>query len=279
MEPGKPEGPALTKGHWDFKPSWSKSGDMFVGFRRTKDDPVTVNWTSATFIMKADGTGYHELTDGTHTDFNPTWTRDGRNVPLWNRKNPKTGGFFVMQGKVGGKPGEEIAVTDESYHTWVFSTVKDGRLLVSSTHPSQGWGLYLMSRKPGRTQTYERIDCELAKTGILDRVSVSPSEKKVCFEYQKGFEYKDPGRTLYIADFDAGRRTITNARPFANPDGKPYWIAYPRWIDGESAIVYHSYETGIGQLYVYSLADGSTKRISTDPRADYRYPHGEAAPN
>jgi hypothetical protein len=28
----------------------------------------------------------------------------------------------------------------------------------------------------------ERIDSELAKKGILDRVSISPSETKVCFE-------------------------------------------------------------------------------------------------
>ena len=37
-------------------------------------------------------------------------------------------------------------------------------------------------------------------------------------------------------------------------------------------------ETGKGQLYVYRLEDGSTKRVSTNPNADYRYPHGEAAP-
>jgi Tol biopolymer transport system component len=43
-------------------------------------------------------------------------------------------------------------------------------------------------------------------------------------------------------------------------------------------VVYHSYETGKGQLYVYRLEDGSTRRVSTNPNADYRYPHGEAAP-
>ena len=73
-------------------------------------------------------------------------------------------------------------------------------------------------------------------------------------------------------------RTITNLKPFANEDGKPIWFAYPRWIDGESAVVYHSGETGKNQLYVYRLDDGSTKRVSTNPQADYRYPHGEAAP-
>jgi Tol biopolymer transport system component len=155
----------------------------------------------------------------------------------------------------------------------------DGRILVSCAHPTQGWGYYLMTRRAGAKPLYERIDCELAKKGLLDRISVSPSETKVCFEYQTGFEYKDPGRTLYIADFDVKNRTITNVKAIANKEGRPIWYAYPRWIEGEAAVVYHSYETGKGQLYVYRLEDGSTKRVSTSAGADYRYPHGEAAPS
>ena len=44
-------------------------------------------------------------------------TRDGKNTPIWNRKNDETGGFFVVASKVGNRPGQEIALTDESYHT------------------------------------------------------------------------------------------------------------------------------------------------------------------
>ena len=251
---------------------------MLVCFRRTKDDPVTVNWRSAIFVINVDGTGFHQLSDGTHTDFNPTWTRDGLNTPIWNRKNDKTGGFCVMQGKVGGKPGEEVAITDRGYHNWVYSTLVDGRLFVACAHPTQRWGYYLMTRKPGGTPMYERIDCELAKKGLLDRVSVSPSEKKICFEFMTGFKFKEPGHALYIADFDVQKRAITNLKAIANEQEKQIWFAYPRWIEGEAAVVYHSYETGKGQLYAYRLEDGSTRRVSTNAGADYRYPHGEAAP-
>ena len=277
-ELGQPKGKPLTTGHWDFKPSWSKTCNKLVFFRRYKDDPVTVNWLSAICIINVDGTGFHQLTDATVANFNPTWTRDGFNTPIWNRKNPATGSFHVMQSKVGGKPGEEVAITDESYHTWAYSSLTDGRILVSSTHPTQGWGYYLMTPHVGGKPLFEHIDCELAKKGLLDRISVSPSEKRACFEFQMGFTYKDPGRTLYIADFDVQKRTITNARGFANQQEKPIWYAYPRWIDSEAAVVYHSYETGKGQLYVYRLEDGCTKRVSKNAGADYRYPHGEAAP-
>ena len=83
---GQPEGKPVTSGHWDFKPSWSKTGDMLVCFRRLIDDPVTVKWKTAIFVVQVDGSGFHQLSDGTHTDFNPTWTRDGQNTPIWNRR-------------------------------------------------------------------------------------------------------------------------------------------------------------------------------------------------
>jgi Tol biopolymer transport system component len=278
-EVGKPEGRPLTTGYMDFKPSWSKTGEKLVFFRRYKDDPVTVNWLSAICIISVDGTGFHQLTDATIANFNPTWTRDGHNSPIWNRKNPKTGSFYVMQSKIGGHPGEEVALTDETYHTWAYSSLTDGRIVVSCNHPKLGWGYYLMTCGEGGKPQYERIACTLTTKGLLDRVSVSPSEEKVCFEFQKGFVYRDPGRTLYIADFDPHQRSITNLRPIANEDGKPFWYAYPRWIEGDTAVVYHMMnQSGKGQLFLYRLQDGSTKRVSANAGADYRYPHGEAAP-
>jgi Tol biopolymer transport system component len=278
-EIGKPEGKPLTTGHMDFKPSWSKTGNMLVCFRRTKDDPVTVNWKSAISVINVDGTGLHQLSDGTHTDFNPTWTRDGLNTPIWNRKNDKTGGFYVMQSNVGNRPGQEVALTDETFHTWAHSCLMDGRILVNSLHPTLGWGVFLMSRKEGGKPPYERVQCELGSRGQLHRASISPSEKKICFEFLRGHSFTEPGHTLYIGDFDAQQHTITNLKVIANEEGKPLWYAYPRWIEGEAAVVYHmTGQTGKGQLYVYRLEDGSTRRVSANARADYRYPHGEAAP-
>jgi len=271
---GTPEGKPLTSGHWDFKPSWSKTGDMLVFFRRVKNDPVVTNWKTAIHIIKVDGTGLHALSDGTHTDFNPTWTRDGTNTPIWNRRHPDRVSFYVMASKVGAKPGDEYPLTDKSYHTWAYSCLKDGRILVQCAHPKLGWGYFLMTPKPGGQPKFERIECDLARHGLLDRISISPSETKICFEYQKGFVYKNSGRTLYIADFDARKPSITNPKPFANAEGVERWFAYPRWTKDEKAIVYHASPS----LYMYFLEDGSTIKVSTRDGADYRYPHCEATP-
>ena len=276
--PGAPEGRPLTTGHMDFKPSWSATGDLLVCFRRLVDDPETQRWKTAIFIMGADGSGFHTLSDGTRTDFNPTWSRDGANTPVWSRKNDTTGGYFVMRGKVGGKPGEETALTDPRFHTWAHSCLADGRILVNSAHPQLGYGEFLLSRGRDGEARYERLANELGGRGQLHRASISPDERRICFEFLPGAKFQEPGHTLYHADFDARKRTITNPKPFANAAGRQQWFAYPRWINGTAEIVFHSSESGRNQLYVHHLADGTTKRVSTDARADYRYPHGEAAP-
>lgn len=272
---GEPETRAITKGHWDFKPSWSTTGDYLVFFRRLKNDPEVSKWITAMCVIKSDGTGFHQLSDGTFTDFNPTWTRDGTNTPVWNRKHPDGGRYSIMASAIGASPGQEVALTDPSYHAWVHSALRDGRLLVAATPPGRRRGYYLMTPHAGGTPTFERISCELGETGILDRISVSPSETKICFEYQTGFKYEFPGRTLYVADFDAMQRTITNLTPIANAEGAKVWYAYPRFTKGEESIVFHAG----GKLFLYTLADGSTRQVSTDDAADYRYPHGEATPN
>lgn len=272
---GQPEGEAITTGHWDFKPSWSITGDHLVFFRRLKNDPVVSNWITQLCIINADGTGFHPLSDGTFTDFNPTWTRDGTNTPVWNRKNREKGGYQIMAGKIGGKPGEVIALTGKDYHAWVHSAVKDDRLFVSAIPPKLGYGHFLMKPNPGGEPTFERVTCELAKTGSLDRLSISPDETKICFDYHPGKENPMPGRTLYVADFDVKARTITNAKPFANVERQKVWFDYPRWTKDGNAIVYMAG----GKLFLHTLADGTTKQVSTDPKADYRYPHGEATPN
>jgi len=271
---GTPEGKPLTSGHQDFKPSWSKTGNMLVFFRRLKDDPVVTNWKTQIHIINVEGTGLHPLTNGTHTDFNQTWTRDGTNTPIWNRKNPTTGSFYVMKSKVGAKPGQEVALTDKRYHTWAYSCLIDGRILVQCAHPQQGWGYYLMTLNPSGEPHFERIECPMALKGILDRISISPSETRICFEYQTGHRYKDTGRTLYIADFDANEPSITNAKAFANEERANRWFAYPRWSKDEKMIVYHASPS----LYIYNVEDGSTIKVSTQEGADYRYPHMEAAP-
>lgn len=73
-----------------------------------------------------------------------------------------------------------------------------------------------------------------------------------------------------MADCDADQRTITNLTAFANAEGAKVWYAYPRFTKGEESIMFHAG----GKLFLHTLADGSTRQVSTDDTAAYRYPHG-----
>jgi hypothetical protein len=271
---GTPEVKPITQGHWDFKPSWSKTGDKLVFFRRLVNAKEVSNWKTAICIINVDGSEFHQLTDGAHTDFNQTWTRDGSNTPIWSRRTPDTQRYRVFASKIRAKPGEEIALTPEEFNTWAFSCLKDGRILVRANPPKQGPGYYLMSPNLEGTPKYERIQCELDKGGILARISLSVDEKRVCFEYQKGFKKTIPSRILYLADFNVSKPAMTNFKPFANEAGEKIWFAYPRWTRDQSAIVCHAGR----KLFLYTPDKGTTKQVSPNNQADYRYPHGEATP-
>ena len=277
---GHPDGKPLTDGPADMKPSWSKQGDLLVFFRITKHAPRIPDWKTAICVVKADGTGFRRLTDGTQTDFNPTWTRDGSNLAVFNRQNPKTGGYIVMLAKPDGRPGEEYAVSDTRHHTYAYSCLEDGRMFVSSSRqPSKG-GYFLMKPDREGNAEYEPIQCDLATEGRLDRVSIIPDQTKVCFEFQQGFgEYRYPGRAVYIADFDAKTPAVTNPKVIANETfARDVTYLYPRWTKDQSAVVYHCNKSGTSQLYMYRLKDGSTIRVSADPKGNYMFPHGEATP-
>ena len=281
---GTPEGRPITTGHHDMKPSWSKTGDSLVFFRVIAFAKQVPDWKTAICTIKTDGSGFRQLTDGTHTDFNPTWTRDGQNLIVLNRQDKQVVGthsYVVMFTRSDAGPGDEYAVSDTRTPTESLSCLKDGRELVWAF---RGLGIkrgyFLMT--PGRDNSakYEPLQCELANAGLLDRVSVSPGETKICFEFQRGSgAYRYPGRILYIADFDARAKTITNPKIIANEAGDPDTVyLYPRWTRDESAVVYHCNKTGKNQLYLYRLKDGSTIRVSTNAGADYMFPHGEATP-
>lgn len=235
---------------------YPENGSPGVGFR-----PV---------LTKLNLDGFHRPTYGRHTDFNQAWTRDGTNLRIWHKWNHKDRFHYVMSGNMDHVPGTTWAIplTSPSYHTWAYTCLSDGRILVQSNPPNQELGYYLMTPSKNASPKFEPIQCNLATKGVLDRISLSPSETKVCFEFQTGFGDNVPGRTLYVAEFDAKQPAITNAKPFANEDEKPIRYAFPRWSVDESAIVFQA----DGKLYLYNLANKLTTKMSTTE------PHMKRAP-
>ncbi|MHC4592061.1 MAG: ankyrin repeat domain-containing protein [Planctomycetota bacterium] len=277
---GGPDGEPITAGPGDMKPSWSKTSGEIVFFRVTKFASDVLDWKTAICVVHADGTGFRKLTDGTHTDFNPTWTRDGTEKAVFNRRDPGSGSFSIHMTTAEANPGDEHVVSDRRFSSYAYTCLKDSRMFVScGDHPS-GPGYFLMNPSTEGKPTYERVNFAFGLDGTIDRVSLSPGEKKLCYEFQKGFgPYRYPGRTLYIADFDVASRTVSH--PVAITDAEPdpeISRLYPRWTNDESAVVYHCDRSGMSQLYMYRLKDKSTILVSTNPGVDYMFPCGENTP-
>jgi hypothetical protein len=190
------------------------------------------------------------------------------------------GRFAAYMTTADAKPGGEVPIGDPTSSSYVLSCLKDGRIFVMGFSQTSRDRYFLLTRSVDGKAKMEPVKFAFPLQGLLDRLSVSPSETKVCYELQKGFgAYKYPGRTLYIADFDVAKRTVSNPKAItdANPDPNVLWL-YPCWTKDESAVVYYSDKSGKPQLYLYRLADGSTIRVSTNADATYKHPCGEATP-
>jgi Tol biopolymer transport system component len=277
---GTPDGKPLTDGPNDLKPSWSQTGDKIVFFRTPRLTAQVSSWKTAICVINADGSGFRKLTDGTQTDFNPTWSRDGKNRIYFSRRDPTAGRFAAYMTTADASPGDEIAVGDPATSSYVLSCLKDGRIFVMGWSQTSRDRYFLLTPAAEDKAKMEAVKFAFALPGLLDRLSVSPSETKLCYELQNGFgAYKYPGRTLYIADFDVATRTVSNPKAITdtNPDPNVLWL-YPCWTKDESAVIYYSDKTGKPQLYLYRLADGSTVRVSTNPNATYKHPCAEATP-
>ena len=118
----------------------------------------------------------------------------------------------------------------------------------------------------------------MLKRGLMARISVSPDETMVCYGHMLGHKFKEPGHAMCIADFDVDKLRMTNHRIIANKEYKPAWYAYPRWTRDGKAVIYHANTSGKGRLFLYTLADGSTKQVSKNDAVDFRYPHVEDTP-
>ena len=81
----------VTSGHQDYKPSWSKTGERLTFFRFVSKGRGFHTWRTKICVVNIDGTRFRELTTGDYPHFNPTWTRDGSNMIIFNRHSTERG--------------------------------------------------------------------------------------------------------------------------------------------------------------------------------------------
>ncbi len=270
----------LTTGHDDFKPVWSPSGDTIAFFRAISDAGDFYQWRTKLCVIHADGTGYRELTDGSHRDFNPTWTRDGTGRILFNRYaeggDPSRNDAYWTT--PDASPGDEVQLNHGAGWEWVDAGLLDGRLFVDRYNPVSGYqSSYLLT--PGDGGGYR----ELARPThrYWHKVSVSPSQTRVAYMLDLSGTpgiYSDD--VLYWAELDLESGAVTNPVLITRPEGGACINEYPRWYPDETMIVFDSSCAGDGwpRAYAYRLADGALFPISDDPGVNVMFVNYEHTP-
>ncbi len=256
----------LTNGHDDFKPVWSPETDQIAFFRALQDSGDFPTWLAQLCVVRADGTGFRALTDGTHRDFNPTWTRDGTNRILFNRYSEHGHGLDceIWATTPDASPGDEVRLDDGAApYEWVNAGLRDGRLFVDWTdYLSRTQRSFLFTTGDGAG--YE----ELARPAYpyWHKVSVSPSQTKVAYMVDlrnTPGDYSDD--VLYWAELDLEGHAVRNPVLVTRPTGGACVNEYPRWYPDETMVVFDSSCHGNARAYAYRLADGAVFPFSDDP--------------
>lgn len=269
-KPSTPE-VTVTSGYQDYKPSWSKTGDRLIFFRFISKGRGFHTWRTKICVVNIDGSGFRELTTGDYPHFNPTWTRDGSNMIIFNRHSTERGWknqIFMIP--PDGKVGDEQLISHPSnqYYEWAFSALKDGRIFIDRKG-SDFAKSFLLTPNPGKLGKYEEIKRPTEK--LWHKLSVSPSETKVAYMLdidRKLYTYRDV--VIAIADLDTANLKVENQLIITDMN-KDYTYEYPRWTKDESCVIYDSNKSGKYQIYAYHLEQKTTSRISSDINNDYRF--------
>lgn len=268
----------VTSGHMDFKPSWSKTGDKLTFFRRIGNGRGFHTWRTKICVVNIDGSGFKELTNGEHPDFNPTWTRDGSNMVIFNRYStvPEYRGQIFMispDGSVGDK--QLVSHPGNSYLEWAMSTLKDGRIFMDRL----GNGFiksFLLTPKAGELGKYEELKRPTEKH--WHKLSISPDETRVAYMLDNDGRVSTYGdAVIAIADFDVEHLILDNQIIITEMDPDSIH-EYPRWSGDGNYVLYDSNRSGVYQMYAYHLPSRKTSRISPDINGDYRFGNCEKLP-
>jgi hypothetical protein len=266
----------ISAGHRDHKPVWSAERDMITFFRATGETDAKPFhlYRTQICVVNSDGTGFRELTDATNPNVNPTWTRDGTNMILFNRlSKSKFGNARIFMISPNAEINDTLLISNPEKFEWVESGLKDGRIFIFRINRAK----YVMNHiipfvTWPNVQSYHILDPATRTYYSIKRpnkypthkLSLSPSETKVV--YMKDFDgklhtYNDA--IIAYAEFDSESLGVKNEVEISTRD-KDHIDMYPRWSADENYIIFSSSRGGNMwdmKQYLYSLNSGETHEI------------------
>ncbi len=291
-KPDEAEPVRITQEWPDFKPSWSPDGEWIVFFRIVNSPKLNIpEWKTKICVIRPNGTDLRDITDGTHNDLNPTWTRDGSNNIIINRCD--FGKSHIYFSTPHSKPGDEKLISNPDFMEFAHCGMKDGRIIIMTTNgvdksyfESTGEkGLFsppyvrLLTPDPGKIGKYEFLKFDEKIMMLPNRISLSPDEKKIVFERDDSF---DPlgfaGHPLVIADFNKDEPCVSEMKIFYDTPFYEYAL-YPAWTTDSKGIIYFgSFAPLKMKLYLYNFETHEISSISPEKFKAFKYFCGYKSP-
>ena len=250
--------------HNDYKPVISPDGTKIAFFRTYQEDPSFFLWRSSICVMDIDGGNFHEITDHTHMNTEPYWTRDGEDRVSWSRMvHPDNGkqGTYAYWSKHSADPRQEQCLSD-SNREWINSSLADGRMFVKV-----GEAYFLMKPNPDGSSIYEPIEYP-SEYYYLHKGSISNDETMIAYMKHVDRNHNEyAGAEIVYASFDKDVPSIGKETAFSplNPNTFSWYVSIS--ADNDRLIFAED-----GKMMEHCISAVSTRQLSTRSDIHYRYP-------
>lgn len=203
----------LTSDGANFRPAWSPDGSLIAFSSEREAEPDV-------WVMAADGTGQHQLTDDAASDWAPAWSPDGTSIVF---NSDRSGTFDLYRIDADGR--NPTALTGGTADDYEPDWSPDGDLIAFTSNRDGDFGIWMVKADgSGEPRPLDTGD------GSAYMPSWSPDGSMIAFASDRTGDFE-----VYVVASSGGESRNISRNPGAD-DG---WIS-PAWAPDGLSILYPS---------------------------------------